>query len=276
MACQTCGAESFFHNGEGLLTCSTCFTVSKNDTQVGFRFGFRVSGCVAHAELTRRQTQEEFDFEDAVGLAARGRSKKLGSKGKVGREGKPAKAYDRSKTLPGVESCCLAFQWLLWDAAKHVSKLSGLHEVTTVFPSHYENGDENEPNLLELTVKKIWFTYLQNWTEATRLYSSKHPELRVSFRDLFLEDIRKSHLMREISVTVGRQVEEEMIEKLQHQGASTTDDSDYKSMSSMESEGDSESRHRKRGRGRKRKRRHCEFPHSFPSTRNIFRKVSAS
>jgi len=240
MACQTCGAESFFHNGEGLLTCSTCFTVSQNDTQ------------------------EEFDFEDAVGLAARGRAKKIGSKGKVGREGQPARAYDRSKRLPGVESCCLAFQWLLWDAAKHVSKLSGLHEVSTPveeFTSHYGNDVENEPNLLELTVKKIWFTYLKNWTEATRLYSSKHPELRVSFRDLFLEDIRKSHLMREISVAVGKQVEEEMIAKLQHQSGTstaascTTDDSDYKSMSSMESDGDSASSQRKRKRGRKRKRR---------------------
>ena len=212
-----------------------------------------------------------------MGLSARGRrSKKIGSKGKVGREGRPAKAYDRSKRLPGVESCCLAFQWLLWDAAKHVSKLSGLHEVTTLteeaFTSHYGNDGENEPDPLELTVKKIWFTYLQNWTEATRLYSSKHPELRVSFRDLFLEDIRKSHLMREISVTVGKQVEEEMISKFQHQSEASTasftaDDSDYKSMSSMESDVDSASSQRKRKRGRKRKRRPCEF--AYPKEHSL-------
>ena len=127
-----------------------------------------------------------------------------------GKRARELTEYDSSQKLPDVESCCRAFQWLLWDASKVVWKLSGITERHGTFGDAYD-----EHSVLEHTVKRIWFRYLHKWAEAAAYYSKKYPEMRVSFRDLFLSDSRRSMISGHLSVVVGKRVEEEMIEEMQ-------------------------------------------------------------
>ncbi|KAL7542095.1 hypothetical protein ACHAXR_013215 [Thalassiosira sp. AJA248-18] len=223
--CPNCSGTSFYNDPiTGALTCSSCYTQSQT------------------------ATQEELDYDEGIGLAATGGGKRniggrRGGGGKRrGRIGRPLTEYDRSKRLPDVESCCLAFQWLLWDASKCVSKLAGIQEEehSSNDNGYYSDEDGNgRPSIMERTVKKIWFAYLHTWMEATQECSSKYPEMRVSFRDFFLEDIRKSHLYRHLSVTVGRKVENEVLEEMQKKHREgqeyQSDDEAEKSISSTES-----------------------------------------
>lgn len=206
--CPNCSGTSFYDDPvTGTLTCSSCYTQSQT------------------------ATQEELDYDDGIGLAATSGGKKtynklLGSsRGKVGgRIGRPLSDYDQSKQLPDAESCCLAFQWLLWDASKVVSKLAGIREDhhSSSYNGYYYSDDDEEdetrrPSVMERTVKRIWFAYLRTWTAATREYSAKFPEMRVCFRDYFLENTRKVYLMRHLSVTVGKKIEDEMLAEMQKQ-----------------------------------------------------------
>lgn len=194
--CPHCGGRDFYSDPvSGTLTCSSCYTQSQSQ-------------------------HEEIDIDEGLGLAAmsgkRTKTVKVqGSNGgKGGKVARDLRDYDSSRKLPDVESCCLAFQWLLSDASKHVVKLSGMNEQhANKHPDHYQ--DEPSPSVLELTVKRIWFDYLNTWTQSAQYYSKKYPEMRVSFRDLFLSDTRRSVLVRHLSVTIGKRVEEEMIQKMQ-------------------------------------------------------------
>ncbi|KAL7551411.1 hypothetical protein ACHAWF_016095 [Thalassiosira exigua] len=252
--CPNCSGDSFYNDPvTGALICSECYTQSQT------------------------ATQEELDYDEGIGLAATGVGKKrysLAGEGGGARRGRHPSEYDRSRALPDVESCCLAFQWLLWDASKRASKLAGIREGNSYGNSgfySYEDEDER-PSILERTVKDIWFKYLHAWTEAAQVFSAKYPEMRVSFRDCFLEDIRKSHLMRHLSVTVGRKVEEEMLEDMQkkyrekqYQSDGVADDSSSSSESGLSSFNDVKSESefddashstgsKSSGRNRKRKR----------------------
>ena len=53
--------------------------------------------------------------------------------------------------LPDAESCCLAFQWLLRDASKCVSKLAGIHEENPNKSSHayYHDDEDMQPSIME-------------------------------------------------------------------------------------------------------------------------------
>ena len=145
--------------------------------------------------------------------ATKGKRTKIGKITGGGRGGKRArelKEYDSSQKLPNAESCCRAFQWLLWDASKTVWELSGMTQRQSAFGDVYD-----EHSILEHTVKRIWFQYLRKWAEAAAYYSKRYPEMRVSFRDLFLSDSRRSMISGHLSVVVGKRIEEEMIEEMQ-------------------------------------------------------------
>ena len=198
LICPNCSSADFYSDPiTGALICSSCYTQSQT------------------------ATQEELEYEDSIGLAATGRdAKRIYTHGRVGsnlRDRKrPLSDYDRSKALPDVEDCCLAFQWLLWDASKCVAKLAGIHDEEPR-DSCYDDDEEEEArpiSMMERTVERIWFAYLKAWMDATAEYAKRYPEMRVSFRDLFLDDQRKRCVMRHLSVTVGRKVEEEMIQEI--------------------------------------------------------------
>ena len=234
--CPNCSGTSFYNDPiTGTLTCESCYTQSQT------------------------ATQEELDYDEGIGLAATGAGKRthvnkrkgrVGGCGRKGRVGRPLTEYDRSQKLPDAESCCLAFQWLLRDASKCVSKLAGIQEDeqqsninTNGYYSDEQSEGEQTPSIMERTVKKIWFTYLQAWMEATKEYSAKYPEMRVSFRDYFLEDTQKSQLMRHLNVTIGKKVETELLDELEqrphHEGQDDDEFSDAaedeRSLSSVES-----------------------------------------
>lgn len=209
--CPRCGGRDFYNNPvTGKLICGACNTQSQTETQ------------------------EELDFNDGMDIAAQFANKKLArGQGSGGRRriGRILSEYDKSKHLPDGESCCLAFQWLLWDASKCVSKLAGIQEgkeghdninshdsdIVIFDYEDIEDRKNKKPSIMEQTVKKIWFTYLNVWMEATKEYSAKYPEIRVSFRDYFLDDIRKSHITRHLSVTIGKKVENEMLDEMQNE-----------------------------------------------------------
>lgn len=141
-----------------------------------------------------------------------------GGNGKAGKVARDLSEYDSSRNLPDVESCCLAFQWLLLDASKSVVKLSGMNEKRASGYAHEyadQYQDDQNHSILELTVKRIWFAYLHTWTKAGQHYSKIYPEMRVSFRDLFLSETRRALIARHLSVTVGKRIEEEMIHEMQ-------------------------------------------------------------
>ncbi|KAL9188003.1 hypothetical protein ACHAXT_006381 [Thalassiosira profunda] len=240
--CPNCGGTSFYNDPSGALVCSSCFTQSQ----------------IA--------TQEELDYDEGFALAAKGigvKKRAVGGGGKRGVPARPLKEYDRSKRLPDAEDCCLAFQWLLREAAKCVSKLAGIEEHNS---GHYPEENE-EPTRMERTVEKIWFAYLNAWREAAREYSAKYPEMRASFRDYFLEIRRKGYVLGHLSIQVGRRVEEEILEDLQRKEREDDGEGDestvgmgsvYSSANDTvdESEADSASRSSRRSSKRRKKTRH--------------------
>eukprot|EP00804_Cyclotella_cryptica_P007577 CCRYP_010667-RA/>CCRYP_010667-RA protein AED:0.36 eAED:0.36 QI:187/-1/1/1/-1/0/1/0/203 len=184
--CPHCSGRDFYEDPvTGTLTCSSCYTASQT------------------------ATQEELDIGEGMDIAAisggkRSKTTKIGGAGggRGGRVARDLHEYDRSERLPDAESCCLAFQWLLWDASKCVAKLLGMSERRRRAHDDYlgfSNVDYSH-SILELTVKRIWFAYLRSWMEGAAVYSAKYPEMRVSFRDLFLEDSRRTLLARHLSV----------------------------------------------------------------------------
>lgn len=203
--CPNCSGTEFYNDPvSGTLTCSSCYTQSQT------------------------ATQEEFDYDDKIGLIAKAgaRHRRGGpiigaNSGKHGGNiARPAIEYDRSTKLPDAKSCCLAFQWLLRDASKCVSKLAGIRENDScigISEYHdYLDGDgDGQPTILEKTVENIWFVYLQTWMESTREFSAVYPGMRVSFRDYFLHSKRKASVMRHLSVTVGKKIEEEILKEMQ-------------------------------------------------------------
>ena len=112
--CPNCAGLSFYTDPTTLqLTCNSCYTQL----------------------LT--STNEELDANDGLGIAAQFGNKHLSRTSNIGGSGssrggsrpkRPLIEYDSSKTLPSVEACISAFQWLLWDASKCISKLIGIHE----------------------------------------------------------------------------------------------------------------------------------------------------
>jgi hypothetical protein len=221
--CPNCSGTEFYNDYiTGARICSSCYTQSQT------------------------ATQEELDYDEGIALAATGKGAKRMSTlgrggGNIGEDRRrPLKEYDRSRRLPDVESCCLAFQWLLWDASKCVSKLAGIHEEYPSKSSDTYCHDEMDmqPSIMERTVEQIWFTYLNSWMKATKEFSERYPEMRVSFRDFFLDSARKKCLMRHLSVTVGKKVEEEILEGMLNKHGERShqdDDEGGESISSTES-----------------------------------------
>ena len=217
--CPHCAGRDFYTDPiTGTLTCSSCYTQSQSQ-------------------------KEEIDIEDGIGLAALSGGKRtktssgLRTGGGRGRSARDLHEFDCSKNLPDAESCCLAFQWLLLDASKTVAKLIGLSERKAHSDYIDLEDDGNSQSALETTVKQIWFAYLRTWTEAAAVYSERYPEMRVSFRDLFLEQTRRTVIMRHLNVTIGRRVEEEMIQEMQEKmrDGGYSAESDEKSLDSTTS-----------------------------------------
>jgi hypothetical protein len=195
--CPACKGTTFYDDPvSGIPTCASCYHQSQT------------------------ATQEEFGEDDAYALSGGSITRSHTSKGKGslkkgrGRTRKPLREYDRSQKLPDEKDCCDAFEWLLYDAAKCVAKLVDLE-------------DEEEVESFEQTVKEIWTTYRTKWKEAANIYSKKYPECRFAFRDFFLQNNRKAHLMRHLSLSVGKRVEEEMIQEMQMKLFRDMDDDEF-------------------------------------------------
>lgn len=202
--CPNCTGTTFYDDPiTNIPTCASCFTQSQT------------------------ATQEEFGEEDAYNAVAganrvlfrsSGSVRSGGTNGKKGKQRRPLNEYDRSKPLPGEEDCCDAFEWLLNDSVKCVAKLIELDE-------------EQQPKMIESlqqTVRDIWTRYKHKWKEATDVYSKKYPECRFAFRDFFLHNARKSHVMRHLSISAGKQVEEEMIHETQMKYHDMDDDAFFR------------------------------------------------
>lgn len=159
-----------------------------------------------------------------------GRNVEAGETKRLRRGLKDLSEYDKSQKLPDVESCCLAFQWLLRDASKRCAEnLVRIRElgrfgggIGNIADEEAADGDVDAEgrvphSRLELTVEKIWFAYLNSWMKASSYYSRKYPEMRVSFRDYFVENSRKRLIYQHLSVKLGKQIEEELIEKFMNE-----------------------------------------------------------
>ena len=97
------------------------------------------------------------------------------------------KSLDTSAELPTVQECCLGFQTVLQQAAGHVTQLA----------NSFFRGDVT--SVVQDKVGKIWFDYLEAWNGSANRYAKLFPELRFSFRDLFLTRSHTSMLLRFLS-----------------------------------------------------------------------------
>eukprot|EP00956_Cyclotella_meneghiniana_P032897 scaffold92012_cov22-Cyclotella_meneghiniana.AAC.1 len=230
--CPHCSGRDFYPDPiSGTLTCSSCFTQSQSQ-------------------------HEEIDIDEGLGLAAMsGKRSKTASFNRGGNGGTGGKAardlseYDTSRQLPDAESCCLAFQWLLMDASRCVMKLAGINEQRDdEYNTMYNHSEDSDRSIFERTVKRIWFAYLHTWTNAAGHYSKKYPEMRVSFRDLFLSEPRRSLIFRHLSVTIGKRIEEEMIHEMQmklRSGEADDSTDNYETNIELDSRGKSSDRERR-------------------------------
>jgi len=241
--CPNCTGTTFYDDPiTNVPTCASCFTQSQT------------------------ATQEEFGDDDAYALAGSGAGFRTTSsvrsggtnqgKNKGGRQRRLLSEYDRSKKLPDEEDCCDAFEWLLNDAARCVAGLIPL-----------DDNSEQTPTLesLQQIVREIWTRYKHQWIEATKAFSKKYPECRFAFRDFFLHRSRKAHVMRHVSTSVGKRVEEEMIREMQMKYHDMDDDAFFRAnvvpsettarVSSSEKHSDTNSRSTTSKRPKKKMRR---------------------
>ncbi len=240
--CPNCTGTTFYDDPiTNIPTCASCFMQSQT------------------------ATQEEFGEDDAYALAGGVHHRTTSSvrsggtsqgKNRGGIQRRPLSEYDRSKKLPDEEDCCDAFEWLLNDAVKCVAKLIPL-----------DRNGEKAPTLetLQQTAQEIWTRYKHQWMEATKAFSTKYPECRFAFRDFFLHNTRKAHVMRHLSISVGKRVEEEMIQELQMKYHDMDDDAFFRAnmppiettaaVSSSEKHSDTNSRSTAMKRPKKKMRR---------------------
>lgn len=203
-SCDNCGGTDCYHDdATGMDVCSSCFTESQAPSQA------------------------EADWEDVVGLAARTaggqiQQRRVMSKrkrGDTGRQKQPLEELDRSVPFPDTAVCLQGMQRILQKCV-HIA-------VTELFPvpvepeevkkksaSMYNSDDEfvkgQSPfdpdefmtrqrqlkHSVEKTVKELWLSYLRAWADGAEFYGAKHPHLRFSFRDNFLEVSHVSKLVR--------------------------------------------------------------------------------
>jgi len=193
--CTQCGSvDQYYHDDSagGIVTCSVCFTQS------------RTFGAI----------QEELDYDESQHMAARNRDGTLrqvnpqkNSRGKAGfnsdgtlKRGRPAaplEKYDKTQKPPTLDECLLGFQTVLQRACKKMcfeliaipsEVVSKVEENDSESVCYNATQDQKQELYREVskTVRGLWKAYLLSWNEGADFYSKLYPQIRFSFRDLFL------------------------------------------------------------------------------------------
>ena len=164
VTCLNCGSTNFYRDDTtDNLVCSVCFTISQSQSQ-----------------------REILTEEDAFAMAATGAGGGIKGTSRVKRL-RNHKSLDTSVALPTLHECCLGFQTVLKEAAETVAQLA--------FPFM----KEDVTSAVKEKVGKIWFDYLEAWNVSANKYAKLFPELRFSFRDLFLSQSHTNMLLRFLS-----------------------------------------------------------------------------
>ncbi len=196
--CINCGSTHFYRDtNTDALICTQCYTQSQSQSQ-----------------------REVTDYDTAIELAAtnvkgkligrrRGRRSSGFTGDHVSDRLKQDWELDKSTSLPTEMECCVAYQRVLQVATRCIADLAcpvpiyhGPHQEEEEQQQQQQKRNKQkkqfQKNLLQ-RVQRIWFQYLTKWNEAASHYSQLYPELRLCFRDYFLNKNVRVMLMKYLS-----------------------------------------------------------------------------
>jgi hypothetical protein len=191
--CENCGGtDSYIDASTGAHCCASCFTQSQS---------------AVPATQDAGAGESALEFEDVMGLAARTRRGRLvqqrpptarTSGGNGWKQCQPLEELDHTVALPDLITCLWALQRVLHRATVRVVELlatkqnSDSHESSLPMPASIRQN-------VVTTVQTMWNKYLAMWQEGAEYYGRRHPEIRFSFRDLFLTTINRTLVLRHLS-----------------------------------------------------------------------------
>lgn len=176
--CDNCGGiESYLDEASGGLICVSCFTQS---------------------QTTVSASQEEVEYEEAMALAGRvsGRLTSIAASPRSKkRKRQRIEGLDNSAPLPNVQDCIIGVQRVLDECLKILSRLLCL--------SRYEIKCASDG------CKSLWRGYVRSWMEGAEFFGKLYPEIRFSFRDLFLSVPMRTQVLKALMYRASMQIQSE-------------------------------------------------------------------
>ena len=210
LVCEVCGGTEFYTNHDHQLVCHECAFISQTHMS---------------------QEASQMDYEDVVAHGAKTRTGTLRTKKKrtvrqyfIDDEGRtrmeywrtrtPLETYDTSVPFPSLEQCIDGFQQILIYSAEQLVKL--------LYWDNEEQGPTRRkavPNRLSRsvfrkrllnTVRDLWMSYLQAWSDGAEYYAKRYPMVRFSLRDNFFHHFHKQMIWNTLAYQAEQKAKEEL------------------------------------------------------------------
>lgn len=206
--CSNCGSrDAYLDETTNDIICNVCFTQSQT-----------------HVD----SSQQQFDYDDAVNMASRGRdgriqttqqssTKSRQAKGPIGSRAKPLSEYDNTKRQPPLSLCLQGFQTVLQESCKIVCR--DLMVLPSIQPSPTNEGEQEHSQKFSRkhvtkqvlkTVRDLWQAYLWSWHEGAEFYAALYPQVRFAFRDCFLQTHVKGMLYQTLAAKAAKDLKKKI------------------------------------------------------------------
>lgn len=229
--CENCGSTDSYHDeSTNMDVCNSCYTQSQAISSQLADWD-DVMGLAARTAGGRIKQQHHYG-----GGGMDGRRSSLNSKrkrGETGRPKQPLEELDRSVRLPNVQVC---LQGIWYIVKHCVSILVASHGENNLLQpptpgekprskrnqslSEDDNNNDDDDNnegqplhssldmdhgltmhdrrqyAVERAAQQLWLSFLRAWADGAEFYGTRYPHVRFSFRDLFLDSIQASSLVR--------------------------------------------------------------------------------
>lgn len=167
--CDNCGGDqSYLDETTGGLICASCFTQS---------------------QTILAASQEEVDYDEVMALAGRFSGGHLASASTPSTRRRkvraPLRDIDSTSALPKTDDCIFGMQRLLRESTRIVAKIIQC--------------DSNELKSALDTTRTIWRAYLWSWMQGAIFFGRQYPEVRLCFRDSFVNASTRARIIRTLA-----------------------------------------------------------------------------
>jgi hypothetical protein len=240
--CRNCGSrDAYLDETTNDIICNVCFTQSQT-----------------HVD----SSQQQFDFDDAVNMAHRSRDgriqpvakqslSKSGKHGVIGSRAKPLSDYDNTQKQPSLSECLQGFQTVLRASCDIVSRdlliIPSLVKSNSSnkedYNDHNNNNDDDQRKQKQIarhhifkTVRDLWEAYLWSWHDGAERYATWYPQVRFSFRDLFLQGHIKDLLYQTLAARATKNLKKQIQQEIDNVHGEHDDDTNISTYDRMDDE----------------------------------------